>query len=205
MKHKFFGKIPAFLAVAIALAAGVPSCISIGPDKPANIKYFVLSSDANDSSAKPTVEKIYPKIPFAKISIPAYLDIPQIVTRNGNEIIRDEQNRWGESLARAVSRELGARTAAAFAARKDARPAMLENKRILVSVDRFDGTLDGNVVLEASFEISLQDISRNTPNVKISQHFKTSVPVEPNDTAGYVRALDKALTELAAAIAQAIQ
>jgi len=202
-KFNFFAKISTATVAAFAIIASVASCISIGPDKPANIKYFVLSAGALSGSAG---AKDCPKIPFAKVSIPAYLDIPQIVTRNGNEVVRDEQNRWGESLSRAVSRELATRTASAFAKRKDAKPEMLENKRITVSIERFDGTIGGNVAIEASFEIAPQKILHNAPASKISQHFSATVVVPAtHDTAAYVHALDEALTELASAIAQAIQ
>lgn len=223
-----FAALAAPLAVIFASAIAVPALSSgctarsvlLSDERP---RYFVLSSNTREAA---DTARTLPIVAFSRISIPSYLDVPQIVTREDNEIVRSEINRWGESLARAVSRELALRTAASLVelSEKDAaaEPApagtppvaatdpkvpeiasAVAGTRVRVVIDRFDGTLHGNVVLSAVYTLSPNSA---TDGSGITKLFKTSVPVaEPNDCDAYVHALDTALDALAADIAASLK
>ncbi len=183
--------LPAVAALVLAL---LPACnISVFPlesDEYAP-KHYVLSDDA-----VPADTATLPQIPFGRISIPSYLDVPQIVTRNGNLISRSESNRWGEPLARGVARNLALRCAAHAAAVRE-KITIDETTRIQVVFERFDGELGGNVEISALYSL----ISEKTGTSDASWLFKTSIPVaSPNNYDAYVSALSRALDSLAADI-----
>ncbi|MBQ6704584.1 MAG: membrane integrity-associated transporter subunit PqiC [Opitutales bacterium] len=183
-----------FLPVAALALAHLSACnISVFPRESDTHapKYYVLSDDA-----APADSETFPQVPFGRISIPSYLDVPQIVTRDGNLISRSEINRWGEPLARGVARNLALRCAAHAAAVRE-KITIDETTRIQVVFERFDGELDGNVEISALYTL----ISGKTGTATTSRIFKTSIPVEkPNDHAAYVRTLSRALDSLAADI-----
>ncbi len=138
---------------------------------------YVLSSEASAGTDAATFA-------FGRITVPSYLDVPQIVTRNGSEILREEKNLWGEPLVRGVARVLTLRCAV-IAAEKKATPT---KEPVRVALERFDGTFDGNVEIVALYETEKSG----------ARLFRASVPVPaPNDCAAYVSALDSALTQLA--------
>ncbi len=186
---KFF--ISAFATLAAALLA---SCnISVFPldDEAGKPRHYVLSDDA-----VPAGDTALPALAFGRISIPSYLDVPQIVTRDGNLISRSEKNRWAEPLARGVARNLALRCAAHAAAVRE-KITIDETTRIRVVFERFDGTLDGNVEISAIYTL----VSEKNDTAELSRIFKTSVPVEsPNDYAAYVKTLSRALDSLASDI-----
>lgn len=156
-------------------------------------RHFVLSSEA------PASENL-PAVTFSRVTIPSYLDVPQIVQRDGNEISRSEANRWGEPLARGAARELALRCSAAMAEKGAA--GTLPAQRVTVSLDRFDGTLGGNVEISAVYAALPKAAAPHAVPAAKNRLFHASVPVaSPNDYAAYVRALDDALDLLAEDIA----
>lgn len=178
--------LPAFAAFALAGCGG--PLFSVFPRDSGNAptRQFVLSSEVAAGTELPDVT-------FARITIPAYLDVPQIVTREGNEISRSEKDRWGEPLARGVARVLALRCAVVASAR-GVKPAPTE--RVSVAIERFDGRPDGNVEISARYAL----IPKAESGAKAVEFrlFRASVPVSaPNDYAAYVRALDAALSALA--------
>lgn len=189
MKHKIL------IAAAAVLCSALLSACNISvfpPESDAQApKHYVLSDET-----VPVSNVTLPQIPFGRISIPSYLDVPQIVTRNGNLVSRSEKNRWGEPLSRGVARNLALRCAAHAAAVHE-KIALGETERIQVVFERFDGELNGNVEISALYTL----IPGKNSAVATSHIFKTTVPVEaPNDYDAYVRTLSRALDALAADI-----
>ncbi|MBR6797222.1 MAG: membrane integrity-associated transporter subunit PqiC [Opitutales bacterium] len=189
MKHKIL------IATAAVLCSALLSACNISvfpPESDAQApKHYVLSDET-----VPVSNATLPQIPFGRISIPSYLDVPQIVTRNGNLVSRSEKNRWGEPLSRGVARNLALRCAAHAAAVHE-KIALGETERIQVVFERFDGELNGNVEISALYTL----IPGKNSAAATSHIFKTTVPVEaPNDYDAYVRTLSRALDALAAEI-----
>lgn len=183
--------VPALAAFALALFSACN--ISVFPleteaDGP---KFYILSENT-----LPVSGETLPEISFGRISIPSYLDIPQIVTRNGNLVSRSESHRWGEPLARAVARELSLRCSMHASAVKE-KITSAGSARVQVVFERFDGELGGSAEISALYTLTFE----KDAEMKTSRTFKTSVPVEaPSDYAAYVRALSRALDALAADI-----
>lgn len=181
-------------ALAVLAILLLPGCnLSVFPvESDANLrKHYVLSADSVPATDGPLLQ-----IPFGRITIPSYLDVPQIVTRNGNLVSRSETNRWAEPLTRAVARNLELRCAS-HAAGVLNKIVADETLRIQVVFERLDGELNRNVEISAIYTI----ISGKSGDGITSRIFKTSVPVEaPNDYTAYVRALSRALDALAADI-----
>jgi uncharacterized lipoprotein YmbA len=136
--------------------------------------------------------------------VPAYLDRPQIVTRRGREEIEiAEFDRWGEPLAEGLPRTLADNLAALLPGENIAlfpwagsRPI---RRRVLIDVNRFDGPLGGDVVLDARWRILAEDrrelVSRR------------SVLTEATGGPGYpalVAALSRSLAALSREIASAL-
>jgi len=90
---------------AMMLAAGA-ACMNLGPTASTDTRYYLLEPAATPeatTSALPAGTVIG----FGPVSLPPYLDRPQIVTRLSDNRIRvDEFHRWGEPLTDAVMRVL---------------------------------------------------------------------------------------------------
>ena len=178
--------LPAFAAVALAGCNGPLFSVFPQESGASPTRQFVLSSEV-------TAGTELPEVTFARITIPAYLDVPQIVTREGNEISRSEKNRWGEPLARGVARVLALRCSA-VASLRGVKPAPTE--RVRVAIERFDGRPDGNAEISARYAL-IPEAATGAKTVEF-RLFRASVPVAaPNDYSAYVRALDAVLTALA--------
>lgn len=190
--------VPAFFAPALCLllAACSGPIFSVFPrdakDDPT--RRFVLSSEVRNLDESAT----FPRVAFSRISVPSYLDVPQIVTRRGNEISRSEKNLWGEPLARGAARVLELRCSAALAGTLNAA----DGKIVRCAIERLDGETDGNVEIAAAYAVLPKTSAAENAAEPEARLFRASVKVEaPNDFSAYVKALDAALNLLARDIA----
>lgn len=194
-KNLFFC-VPALL-LAVLTFSGCASTLrdALFPKQEVPTRYFVLSSSIQDVPEDASLPKVF----FTRVDIPAYLDIPQIVTRYGNEIAKNEKCRWGEPLARGLARELALRCA------KNLYDQGVSGKQPMIAVafDRFDGTLNGNVEISAAYTIFRPTKSGHPDATHIgSKIFKQQIPVgAPNDYDAYVVALNAALEAFAQELA----
>jgi uncharacterized lipoprotein YmbA len=94
------------------------------------------------------------------VIMPGYLDRTQVVTRTGHDRVKLATfHRWAEPLENGIARiladEIGARVptdrVVMFPWRGIVARAILY--QVVVAVDRFDGSLDGNVTLDARWRI----------------------------------------------------
>lgn len=117
-------------------------------------RFYLLSPPApGDMRSVPGVPQA--KVAVGPVSVPSYLDRPQIVTREGDgvRLALAEFDRWAEPLAESlprvlaedISRALGGGHVLVFpgASAEDA------DIRVAVDVNRLDGSLGGAVVLDA--------------------------------------------------------
>lgn len=191
---------PAFAALALCL---LPSCtgpfVSVFPLEPEEtpVRHFVLSSETRTLDAGTALRPVT----FSRITIPAYLDVPQIVTSDGNTVRRHEKNRWGEPLARGAARVLELKTLAALAG----TPAPKIRRSVRVAIGRLDGSLGGNVEISAFYTLTPESDQLEDAD-SVSRLFRASVKVEPpNDCGAYVNAVDAALDLLAENIAASLR
>ena len=106
------------------------------------------------------------------VSLPGYLSRPQLVVRERDSVnisIRDF-DRWGEELSRGVSRVLcNALSAQGFSA-VPLRTGTQVDSKLMLDIRRFDGPLEGDVVLDAVWTL------QKNKTVLASGHFVTTRP-----------------------------
>jgi len=92
----------AWLCISLVLAM-LTGCFGSSP----NVRYYVLSTEPAPANDKETSLGVGP------FELPEYLNRSQVVTRNeGNRLIINEFDRWGENLEMSISRRITADIAA---------------------------------------------------------------------------------------------
>lgn len=136
-----------------------------------------------------------PVFAIMHISIPSYLNRPQIVLREkGSRIYIDERHRWGENLDKAVSRVLSnALTNNLVSINGVAVPLKLgmhPDYTIQLDISRFEGSLDEYLELDAFWTLQ-------KGGVKIIQaSFYKKIPVK-GDYSGFVHGYGELISLLA--------
>ena len=152
---KLVSLLPALLALFGLLAAS--GCSPFGrsprPD------FYVLSSPA-ENAVEPGHEAVAgPRVAIGPVTIPAYLDRPQIFLRDDNQVKvhLEEFNQWSEPFGDGVTRVLCEAVSASLAPRKGLafpmRSPQQAQWRIAVDIARFDGAPNGDVVLDAGWSL----------------------------------------------------
>ena len=182
----------------VAFAVGLSACAG----KSATSQFYVLSSlpQPSLSAAEGTVIGVFP------VSMPDYLDRPQIVTRvSENELKLDEFSRWAEPLKDSFTRTLVQNLSTLLNTAKVVKTtesiSSLMSLQVGVEVMQFDGTLGGDVVLIVKWGLFEADGKKLLLGKRSS--FK-----EPTGAATYealVAAESRAVAALSREIADAIR
>jgi uncharacterized protein len=190
------------LAPVMVLLLALAVCFSACGGKSATSQFYVLSPlpQASLSAAAGPVIGIFP------VSMPDYLDRPQIVTRvSDNEIKLDEFSRWAEplkeSFTRALVQNLSNLLNTAKVIKTTESTGYPMGLQVGVEVVQFDGTLGGDVILIAKWGLFEAEGRRLLLAKKSS--FK-----ESTGTATYealVAAESRAVAALSREIAEAIK
>ena len=154
MKKRAPSLLLALLALAGLLTAG--GC-SLGrsprPD------FYMLSSPV-ENVVQSGKEKISgPRVAIGPVSIPGYLDRPQLFLRDGNDVKVElaEFNHWSEPFGEGVTRVLCDAVSASLTPRKGLASPMRSQQpfqwRIAVDIARFDGAPNGSVILDAGWSL----------------------------------------------------
>ncbi len=139
------------------------------------------------------------------VTIPEYLDRPNIVTRSSpNRLQVDEFHRWGGSLkgnllrvvAQNLSLLLGTDDVVIYPWGDPVAP----DYRVRVSIRRFDGSLGGSVELDARWII----ISSDDSTAPVARRSLIRETVESNDHEALVVASSRALEAMSREIAEEI-
>ena len=151
-----------------------------------------------------------PVVGVEPLALPRYLDRPQIVTRDGaNRLAASENHMWAEPVALGAARVVNNSLATALGSnrvyRLPARHPIALDWRVEIDIDRFDGSLDAAVTLEARW--SLFEGGARTPAVTRLSHIDITLdnPRHAALVAAQTRALERLGTEIAAAIDAARQ
>ena len=100
-----------------------------------------------------------PRVAIGPVSIPGYLDRPQLFLRDGNDVKVElaEFNHWSEPFGEGVTRVLCDAVSASLTPRKGLASPMRSQQpflwRIAVDIARFDGTPNGSVILDAGWSL----------------------------------------------------
>jgi len=191
----------------IVLAFGVLLAILFGcASSPPSRFYLLTSLDATSLEIKPSAEDRCFSIGVGPIRIPDYLDRPQIVTRGlSSEIVLAEFDRWGEpvkeNLIRTLAKNLSVLLCANTIAFFPWKGGTLLDYRIEMEVLRLDGSLGGNVTLEAWWMI----FNGNGKKMLFSKKSNITEAVAGQDYKSLVAAKGRAIGLLSRDIAAAIK
>ena len=132
------------LALAFLLSGCSLSLPFSGPTR--QVEYYVLTSPV--SAGK---EMASPRIGVLPLSMPGYLTRPQLVVResDGVNIRVLDFDRWGEEIGQGVSRVLCDALSAEGISAVPLRTGSQVDAKLMLDVRRFDGSLDGVVILDA--------------------------------------------------------
>jgi len=145
-------------------------------------------------------------IGIGPIRIPDYLDRPQIVTRRASgEIALAEFDRWGEpmkdNLTRALAKNLSILLCTNTIAFFPWRGGIPIDYRIEMEVLRLDGSLGGNISLEAWWMV----LSGNGKRMLLAKKSNFTEAAGGKDYQSLVAAQGRALGHLSREIAEAIK
>lgn len=187
----------ACLLGTVALVAVLGGCFGTSQSS----RFYSLTPRETQGMA--TADKLDVIVRVGPVGIPSYLDRRQIVTRSGGNVVElAEYDRWAGNLDDEVTRLLVNNLAARLAMKgisvvpwqaitlAEAPTAY----RVPVAIDRFDGTLGGTVVLNASWAvIGKKDKQEST---LLARESTITEAVEGKDYPALVSAMGKALDRL---------
>jgi uncharacterized lipoprotein YmbA len=136
---------------------------------------------------------------------PDLLDRPHLVlAQGGGTVVLCQTHRWAAPLAkdslRVLVQDLGAALGSARVRAWDADPPGAAPWRVTLEVFRFDGSLGGDLRLEARWSLTSPD-----GKVAVDRLSTLTEPVRGPDVEALVDAHDRALAALAAELAEALR
>ena len=141
------------LSLALAGLAGMGGCLQ----RSSEARFYVLTPVAATGVAAASTQGSGPIVSVGPVTLPSYLNRPQIVTRRaGGEVDLAEFDRWAEILIEAVPRVLAEDLGRLLGSdRVEAYPSVTGGGRyrVLIAIARFDGSPSGEVVLDARWQV----------------------------------------------------
>lgn len=194
--------IPSALVLAIVAVLGTAGCIRIGGRPSPATQHYVLSpvveAPSNDaaSPASPLVVGVGP------VSLPAYLDRPQMVIRPAPDRIEvTEFAQWGEPLRNGVARVVAVNLARLLPESRVVtfpwRSTEEIGYQIVLDIGQMDGPAGGSVALDARWRVLDRSGSEVAAHV--------SRLSEPAGTGTTAAAVSRALGALSHEIAQKLR
>jgi len=170
-------------------------------------RFYQLSSlDTTSPGMKPSVDEQCVSLGIGPVKIPDYLDQTRIVTRGGpNELTLAEFDRWAEllkdNLVRVLAKNLSTLLCTKTIVLFPWRGGTPIDYRIEMEVLRLDGSLGGNVSLEAWWMV----LSGDGKKMVFSKKSTFTEAVTGKDYGSFVSAQSRALGHLSREIAEAIK
>jgi len=170
-------------------------------------RFYLLSPlDTPRAEMKPSADERCFSIGIGPVRIPEYLNQPKIVTRgSANQLKLAEFDRWSEGLNGNISRVLAENLSALLCTKAITifpwRGGIPLDCRIELDVQRFDGTLGGDVSLEAWWRL----LSGDGKTLLQSKQTILSEPSGSGDYESLVRAHSRAWEKLSREVAEAIK
>ncbi|MEJ2577056.1 MAG: PqiC family protein [Gammaproteobacteria bacterium] len=140
----------------LLLVAALVAAVTVGCATPTPARFYTLS----ETPVAAPVGRLAADRTLAvgPVDLPEYLDRPQIVTRIGDsELQVNEFHRWGgvlqEEATRVVARDLARLLDTRRVHVYPSRVSRLTDYRVVIELRSFEGTLGGEVVLDAAWTI----------------------------------------------------
>jgi len=168
-------------------------------------RFYVLTEAPRSTGAAPPAEPGRDAtVGVGPVSLPGYLDRIQIVTRRGAQLEVAELDRWGEPMSEGVPRAIAAHLAALLQTERivvfpwpGARTVDLQ---VVIDVTRFDGVVEGDVLLETRWRVLGRDRNELV--------LRSSTVREATGESGYlalVSAMNRSLGSLSREIADSVK
>jgi uncharacterized protein len=189
----------------LMLAAPVAALLALGACASTPSHFYLLNPLSPSEAIPATAAAQGPVIAVGPVTVPKYLDRPQIVTRSGrNRLTLGEFDRWAEPLPDNIARVLGENLARLVPTdhillQTWPRPADLDYQ-VRVEALQFDGGLGGESTL-----LALWSLLDEGERLLLTQRASLTVPVAGRDYEAMVQALNQMLEALSRDIAAAIQ
>jgi uncharacterized protein len=189
----------------LAVVTFVASLLGLGACASTPSRFYILNTLPASETVPATVAERGPVIGVGPITLPKYLDRPQIVTRaSRNQLTLGEFDRWAEPLQDNISRVLAENLARLIPTDQVLlqawpRSASLDYQ-VTVEVLQFDGWLGGQNTLLARWSI-LDQAEREL----LSRKVQLNAPTGGSDYNAMVVALNQMIETLSRDIATAIQ
>lgn len=190
------------------LCSGIIAVFLTGCVGSAPTRFYTLSSMESPAHKKQVAEATRDVIvALGPVSIPDYLDRPQIVTRSGqNELAVDDFHRWAGSLETDITRVLIENLSALLPPDRYhvvswIQPAQSYTSiahRVAVDVIRFDGTYGDSVSMKVQWAVFRKD------REALVMHASIIEPVTGNDYRALVEAMSRVMESLSRDIADTI-
>lgn len=190
----------ATLVLATALAGGLAGCAQTPPTT-----FYTLSTSAEPTVAKRSAQGLV--IGLGPITLPQYLDRPDIVTRRGaNQMRLADLNKWAEPLepllTRVMAEDLYALLDANDVIPVPQRGDLPLDRIVEVDIGRFDADETGAVVLDARWRIYRGDNETLLASGRsLVNEQGSAVPDYNSIVAAMSRAVGQASEQIADAIA----
>jgi uncharacterized protein len=167
-------------------------------------RFYTLTGIDKPDNAPPATTVKEETIGVGPVSIPDYLDRPQIVTLSGkNEVSIAEFDRWSGSSRDEITRVITENLSVLLPSQRVVSSAwgrrVLLNRQITVDILRLDGILGKMVILKANWAI----LEENGTKARLVRRSDISEPVNGGDYASFVAALSRSLGTLSLEIAAA--
>jgi cholesterol transport system auxiliary component len=132
------------------------------------LRLYTLSK-ASVSPIEPPLEGAAPVIEIERVSLPSYIDTQDIVTREGDVVVRSMTGRWVSRLSLLASDFLTDRLARAIprAVVTDQRQPATPDYRITLAISDLDVTRAGTATLSADWEIVSREAGRRVIRKRI--------------------------------------
>jgi uncharacterized protein len=189
----------------LAVVTLAASLLGLGACASTPSRFYILNPLSASEVIPATAAAQGPVIAVGPVTVPKYLDRPQIVTRaSRNQLTLGEFDRWAEPLPDNISRVLGENLARLVPTdhillQTWPRPATLDYQ-VTVEVLDFEGGLGGESVL-----LALWSLLDGAEQPLITRRASLQSPVGGRDYEALVQALNQMLDALSRDIAEAIQ
>lgn len=188
------------MLVLAALAASLWGCAGTAPSR-----FYGLSPMPN-SESRPFEERRPFTLGVSRLSMPDYLDKPQIATRLGpNEIRFDEFNRWAEPLKDNFSRVLAENLSVLLGPDRvlvsTNGGALLSDYQVWVEVIQFDAGPGGNFSLSAQWSLYRPEGKK----VLLRKRFHVLEKADGSDYVAMTAAGSRAVAALSHEIAEGVE
>jgi hypothetical protein len=191
------------MTIVCVLMSMFTGCMSLGAAKSSQTRFFLLVSKPDSMVSNASVFGLADTaVGIGPVTIPDYLDRPQLITRlEGSELRVNEFRQWAEPLRDNITRVLEENLAALTGANQvHAIPLHRSAEidlQVVLDILQFDGAANGQVTLKAVWRI-IDPEGYKTLKVKRSTF---QYPSNGSRTADVVEAMSAALFELSQEIA----